>query len=262
MCSYPRREDCRLCGNEPPRLGPRFAPIDVVRGFVLYWEAAIRVVTDKAYMGKIALAVTLGIIVFAILAYLGVQVIHPLITGLLGFEWLPGWVSRGIALLLTLVTGFFFFPVIVTLFLFPVLDPLSRLAEAEILGFDPPAHPRGPIADFWDSLDTGARILSYQLLAWLICLPLALTGVGIPIAIAVSAFFAGFSWLDYPASRRGLRFGAKWALARRHWALLTGYGLGFLLGLLVPFFKACVAGPAGAVGAADLWFTSEKEPAD
>ena len=104
----------------------------------------------------------------------------------------------------------------------------------------------------------GARIFVLQVLVWLVAIPIAMTGIGVPVAVLGSAFFAGFSWLDYPASRRGLGFGQKWQVARRHWALLTGFGFGFLLGLLIPFFNLLLVGPAGAVGAADLWLAAEK----
>lgn len=259
VCSFAKRSQCRLCEGGEPRLGPRLAPFDLVRGFLLYVKASAKLLTDKAYLGKIAYAVALSAIVLVALIVGSAFLLYPPIASLVGGV-LPELASRGLALLLTLVTGFFLFPVLIMLFLFPVLDPLSRLAEAEALGFEPPPHPRGPIADFWDSLDTGARILVFQFVAWIVCLPLTIfvSPIGLPLAMLASAFFAGFSWIDYPASRRGLRFREKWALAKRHWALLTGFGLAFLLGLLIPFFNLCIVGPAGAVGAADLWFASEK----
>ena len=258
VCSYPSRpQDCLLCADRLPRTGPGFPLFDIVRGFRMYWDAASRVLTDGAYLGKIVWAVALSVIFMVGLFMASWFWLWPWATSL--SDWLPAWLTGPSVMLIVIVTVFFLSPVLMTVFLFPVLDPLSRLAETERLRLEPPGHPRGPIADFWHSLDTGARLLLFQIGAWIVCLPLSLLLFGLPIALAVSAFFAGFAWLDYPASRRGSPFRDKWRLARRHWALMIGYGLGFQLGLLIPFFNLAFGAPAAAVGSADLFFAMSKD---
>jgi uncharacterized protein involved in cysteine biosynthesis len=252
----PPRGTCLLCGDGQPGPSSQLWPLALLRGFVLYWKGALRVLNDKAYMGRIAGAVTLGVVLFLLLGLAAYFLIAPWVSTLV--SWLPGTLASGLTILLGAVTLFFFAPVLAALFLFPVLDPLARLAETEALGFAPPTHPRGSIAAFWDSMDTGARILLLQVGAYGLCLPLFPFGVGAPLALALSAFLAGFTWLDYPAGRRGLSFRTKWAIARRNWALLTGFGLAFEIGLWIPFFNMLIVGPSAAVGVADLWFACRK----
>ncbi len=257
-CGYARpAHGCRVCSNGIPRLGPRLAPLDIFRGFRLYFAGAWRLINDRTFSGRLGIALVVGAIVLITLGIGVWRLLGPAIDTLLG--WAPSWASSASALVLVVITTFFCLPVFLSLILFPVLDPLARLAEEDSLGFAPTPHARGAVADFWDSLDTGARILILQGIAWLACLPLVLLGIGAAIAIPLSAFFAGFAWFDYPASRRGLAFKTKWRVARRHWAILTGYGLGFLVGLLIPFFNVFLAAPAGAIGIADLWFRLDKD---
>lgn len=247
---------CRYCEGETPRTGPAFAPFDLVRGFRMFWQGAFSVVNEKEYLGRILAVILLAILLFIGLFWLMASIFLPAFRETV--TWLPTLLTDAIPIILTVLAAFFLFPVVITVFLFPVLDPLARIAERQRLGYEAAEHPRGPIADFWDSLDTAARILLMQLIAFVICIPLGATFIGAPIAVAIAAFFSGFSWLDYPASRHQLTFPDKLRLARRHWALMTGFGAGFLLSLLIPFFNVCLSAPAGAVGSADLWLRLDK----
>lgn len=261
-CTHMRPVDaCRYCDGKPPRVGPSFAPFDFARGFRYYWRGAFAVINEKEYLGRILAAIVLALVVFAGLLWVMIAWVHPMIAA--WFErvtaWhLPSFFTTLIPAAVTILAAFFLMPTAVTAFLFPVLDPLARIAERARLGFRAEEHPRGVIADFWDSMDTAARIFGMQLVAAVVLIPVAGTIVGAPIAIVVAAFFAGFGWIDYPASRHQLDFSEKFLLARRHWALLVGYGTAFLIGLLIPFFNPCLVAPAGAVGSAELWLRLDK----
>ncbi len=185
-----------------------------------------------------------------------VKVLHPLAAQALSF--LPAPIALGLglslALALTILAAWFLFPVTMILFLQPVLDPLSRRAEARVLGWEPPAGGRGFVRDLADSLHTAARILLLQVLG--LGLTLALTPVGLgPLAgLALSSWLAGFGWFDYPLARRGLSYGAKASWVRRNWAAAAGLGLAFQLSLLIPFFNLFLSAPAAAVAAGTLYF--------
>ncbi|MFQ5504627.1 MAG: EI24 domain-containing protein [Planctomycetota bacterium] len=280
ICDYPPPEDrCLLCSGERRAPRPRrFFLWDMLRGFIIYFQGALRVLNHKPYLGKLLWPIVLNVVVSVALiatsylwVYRGIDAAVQGIADWAGstYQSMPAWIqtictwirplfiwfwSAVVAFLLTYCFAVFLFPVVMSLFLFPVLDPLSRLAEAEALGWQPPASVRGFWGDFWDSLDTGARILIRQILLLLIFLPLSMFVFGLPVALLVGGFLAGFAWIDYPFSRRGYRYEQKWSLAKRNWPLLTGFGVAFMLGLLIPIFGFMLAGPAAAVGSAFLYF--------
>ena len=257
VCLYPHPSKVGdgICADARGLRQRRFAPLEFIHGFGLFMKSALAVIHDREYVGKIKWPVALSFVVLAALAALLFWLVWPAAETVVG-DWLADWASAGVTLLAVLLVAFFAFPVVISVSLAPVLDPIAKIAERERLGFEPPASQRGNVAEVWDGIDTGARILLYQGLAWLLTFPLLLLPFGPPISILVAAFFAGFAWLDYPASRRGLRWPQKWRRAKKNWALLCGYGCGFFVGLMVPFFNPFFVAPAAAAGSMDLWLAS------
>lgn len=257
-CTHVRPVDaCRYCGGARKFTGPRLAPIDLVSGFRFYWRGVFSVIHEKDFLGRILGAILLASALLIGLIWAAIAWLHPLIEAALAA--LPSFFSGVVPALVTTLACCFLFPFLLTVVLFPVLDPIARIGERHRLGYrKAEEHPRGPIADFWDSMDTSARILGLQIIALLVSIPLCASAVAAPLAFLVAAFFAGFTWLDYPASRHQMRFADKMRLARRHWALLTGYGTAFLVGCAIPFFNPCLATPAAAAGSAELWLRMDK----
>jgi len=284
FCDYPRPAGgCRLCDDGDPEQGPGFVLGDLAKGFLIYFQASFRLLNHKTYLGRIFWPVAWNLVVMVTVGAISLFVVHRGMTGLV--EWMsgvggstyqamPGWIqavldfvsplfvwfwSGATAFLLTFCVVIYGFPMVMALFLFPVLDPVAYLAETEALGFTPPKSARGYWGDFWDSLDTGARILSIQLLVLLVSLPASMLVIAVPIVLGAAAFLAGFTWVDYPFSRRGYGYRQKWRLAKRHWALLTGFGFAFELGLVIPLFNVFLAAPTAAAGAAFLYFEFAKD---
>ncbi|MEZ5990173.1 MAG: EI24 domain-containing protein [Planctomycetota bacterium] len=259
-CKFPVADAaCAGCG--PAVAAPRrgFFAWDLMRGALAYGRGALDVLNHPTYLGKIKLAVLLNLLLWTLALLATWFWLGPWVEGLLDFlpHWLV-WVASGPALiLLTLLLTFLLFPVVLSLFLGPVLDPLARLAERDALGFEPPGSTRGFWEETWDAVDTGARVFVLELLVLVVCLPLGFLAVGIPVGLALGSFLAGMAWLDYPMTRRGLTFGQKLASCRRNWALTTGLGAGFLLACLIPFFGMLLAGPAAAVAAGALYVDFE-----
>ncbi len=206
-------------------------------------------------MGKLWVPLLLNCLAFLGMAY-GIWVgINPLIEKFLVILPEPILFSTGIvfSVLLTLVAAWFLFPVLLSVFLLPFLDPISRVAEQEILGFPPPSSPRSLLGEIWDSLETTARILFWQIMGLLLTLALAFTGVGLVLGILVGAFLAGFSFMDYPMARRGMSGKEKTRFALSHWAYVLGLGLGFEVGLLIPFFNLFLSTPAASVASSRIY---------
>ncbi len=259
-CKYPRPlVPCRLCEGQPRRLGPGFFVMDFLKALRIFVQSGGELLTGAAYLGKIKLSLLLNLLLWVVFFLVSLLVLYPWIQDLMSF--LPAWMSwlaaGGGALLLTIFAGFFLFAIPMSLFLGPVLDPIARIAEEEALGWKLPDSGRGFMAETWDAVDTGARILALEILALLICFPLSLFLIGIPIAWFLASFLSGLAWLDYPMTRRGLGFRQKFQQARRHWALTCGLGTGFLISCLIPFFGLLMAGPCSAVAASLVYFEFE-----
>ncbi len=256
-CRYPPPETpCAFCDELPPAARASFFPLGILEGLGLYFSAAFDLLNAREYLGRILFAVLLNGLAFLLLFLGALYGIHPLMEGVTA--WLPAPLLRflgiALALALTLLSAWFLSPVLMTLFLFPVLDPISRIAESRILGWNPPGSGRGFLGDFWDSLETAARILVLQIAGWILCILLTPLGIGLPLGILASAWFAGFSWLDYPLARRGFSYGEKRRWALRNLGLTLGLGLGFQIGMLIPFFNLLLSGPAAAAAAGKAWF--------
>ena len=262
-CKYPPPLiSCQLCDGQPRRLGPRFFLVDFTKALAIFTRSGGELLTGSAYLGKIKLAILLNLLLWCVFFLISLLMLLPWMQSLMAAlpDWIS-WLAAGSgALLLTLFAGFFLFAIPMSLFLGPVLDPISRIAEEEALGWKLPDSGRSFVEETWDAVDTGARIFLMEILALLISFPLSFVVIGFPIAWFLASFLSGLAWLDYPMTRRGLGFGQKFRQARRHWALTCGLGTGFLLACLIPFFGLLMSGPCSAVAASLIYFEFEPLP--
>ncbi len=269
ICSLPKPSmlRCRVCDEASASPRALRGPLAVAQGFLLFFRALFELLQDRrhrrilAYASLASFVLSLGAI--ALFGY-----------GAYGYvsEWtteLPDWLSLGLswgavalALLLTIGLGLYLFPTLASICLFPTLEPLSRSGEERILGWAPPPSTRGFWGDSWDAVLTLFFTLLWQTLALLLIIPIALTGIAsLPVAMAISSFFAGFAWIDYPLARRGLGFRAKWRISVRNGFLLCGFGLGFQALLFVPVLGLFLAIPTAALGSASLYYHLSKSSA-
>jgi uncharacterized protein involved in cysteine biosynthesis len=259
------RQNCRLCAGgtrSPGRSG--WGVFDLLRGFGLFVQALFELLGAREYRSRLGLAVLANLVLWCTAAALAFYGVHGWIeaqsTALP--EWLTSWISwagAALSVLLTAGLALYVFPPLFVLLLFPILDPISRIAEGRILGWMPPDSVRGVWGDLVDGLATALRTLFWQLLALILTLPLALTGIGLPIAMLISGYFAGLAWLDYPLARRGHGFSTKWRRARQNGWLVSGFGVAFQLALLIPFVGFLFATPAAAVGSARLFYNLRED---
>jgi CysZ protein len=126
------------------------------------------------------------------------------------------------------------------------VDRLSERVEREVRGTAPAAP---FIASTGRAIVHGLLKLVLYGLAVAIGLTLtALTGIGSLVGLGFAGLFLAYDGFDYPLSRRGAGFGAKWGYLVRHPGLTIGYGAGTTLLYLIPF-AIFVAPPFAAVGA-------------
>jgi len=82
-------------------------------------------------------------------------------------------------------------------------------------------------------------------------------GVGSVVGLALGAIFLAYDGFDFPLSRRGATFGAKWRYLALHPAQTIGYGLGATAFYLIPL-ALIVAPPFTAVGATLVFLETEE----
>jgi uncharacterized protein involved in cysteine biosynthesis len=85
-------------------------------------------------------------------------------------------------------------------------------------------------------------------------------GIGSLVGLGLGALFLAYDGFDFPLSRRGATFGAKWRYLALHPAQTIGYGLGATVFYLIPL-ALIVAPPLTAAGAT-LVFLETQDRAD
>ena len=77
-------------------------------------------------------------------------------------------------------------------------------------------------------------------------------GIGSLVGLALGALFLAYDGFDFPLSRRGATFGAKWRYLALHPAQTIGYGLGATIFYLIPL--ALIVAPSFTAAGATLVF--------
>jgi uncharacterized protein involved in cysteine biosynthesis len=85
-------------------------------------------------------------------------------------------------------------------------------------------------------------------------------GVGSIVGLALGGLFLAYDGFDFPLSRRGATFGAKWRYLALHPAQTIGYGLGATVFYLIPL--ALVVAPSMTAVGATLVFLETKGRAE
>jgi uncharacterized protein involved in cysteine biosynthesis len=125
-------------------------------------------------------------------------------------------------------------------------DRLSARVETKI---------RGKAAEAPFLLSTGqaighglAKLVLYAVALVIGMVLTALTGIGSLVGLGLGAIFLAYDGFDFPLSRRGKGFLAKWGYLARHPAMSLGYGLGATVLYFIPL-AFVVAPPFSAAGA-------------
>jgi len=133
-------------------------------------------------------------------------------------------------------------------------DRLSEVVEKRVRG-SAPAVPF--LASTGRAIVHGLLKLVLYGIALVVGLALtAVTGIGSLAGVALAALFLAYDGFDYPLSRRGASFGAKWGYLARNPAQTIGYGAGATLLYLVPL-AMFVAPSFTAVGATLAYLEGE-----
>lgn len=134
-------------------------------------------------------------------------------------------------------------------------DVLSERVERRVMGHVPPAR---FLASSARALGHGLLKLVLYALALLVGLTASLStaGMGGVVGVALGGLFLAYDGFDYPLSRRGSGFGAKWRYLALHPMQTIGYGLGCTVLYLIPL-ALVVAPPLMAAGATLVYLETE-----
>jgi uncharacterized protein involved in cysteine biosynthesis len=133
-------------------------------------------------------------------------------------------------------------------------DLLSEKVEHRARGH---AHSTPLLASVGRSLVHGLLMLALYGIAFVTGLGLAaVSGIGSLAGVALGGLFLAYDGFDYPLSRRGLSFGAKWRYLALHPGLTLGYGLGASVLYIIPL-AFLLAPPLAAAGATLAFLDSE-----
>lgn len=154
--------------------------------------------------------------------------------------------------------------VILFLILQPLLgavfnDILAERVERKVAG----EAPKVPLlASVGASLAHGILKLVLYAIAFVVALGTgAVTaGIGSLVGLGLGALFLAYDGFDFPLSRRGATFGAKWRYLALHPAQTIGYGLGATVFYLIPL--ALVVAPPLTAAGATLVFLETQDRAD
>lgn len=213
------------------------------RGLLAPYRGIVFVVEQRLWrylLAPLLLNLALGVGAFWAMAAYWRQEVSPSLTAHPIWAWI-GFVGA------TVLSGIAVFVAVHPLLNAIFSDRLSEKVEIKVRG----SAPQTPF------LASSARALGHALLklalyavALLVGFVLSIPSIGIGalVGIALGGLFLAYDGFDYPLSRRGAGFGAKWAYLALHPGQTLGYGLGATILYLVPL-AFLVAPPFAAAGA-------------
>lgn len=164
-------------------------------------------------------------------------------------EYLPGFIEVIIWVLINVLFFFVFAYLsgyITLLLLSPLFAYLSERTEEIISGKKYPFVFSRFLRDMLRGMLIALRNLALET-AWIILLFIlgfipVIGWLGAILLFLISAYFYGFSFLDYTSERRGMNIGQSIDFVRRHKWLAVANGTFFCLLLLIPFLGILLSG--------------------
>lgn len=164
------------------------------------------------------------------------------VSGISWLSWLTdttGFVVRLLLKLLYLFLYFTFGGYLVLIFMSPVYSWLSEQIEARLSGRYYPFSIRQMLWEVMRGVLIAVRNLFFQLflsLIFFLCSFIPVVGLLSPLALfLISAYFYGFSFMDYAIERKRFNVRRSVAYMRRNSGTVTGIGTVFALSLMIPW---------------------------
>jgi CysZ protein len=223
-------------------------------GFLAPFRGAVFVARQRLW-GYLVIPVVLNLVLGIASMIAAGRYFREELAQLLASAPVMGWIFLTVA---TVLGGVVLFIALQPLLSAVFSDRLSAAVEKRVRG-SAPAAPF--LASTGRALVHGLLKLVLYALALVVGLALtALTGAGSLVGVALGALFLAYDGFDYPLSRRGHGFGAKWAYLAVHPALTLGYGLGATVLYLVPL--AIFVAPSFTAAGATLAFLEVETKAE
>lgn len=167
-----------------------------------------------------------------------------------GQSWLA-WVADAAGVLVRMllkILWFFFFATfggyIILILMSPVFSWISERTEARLTGREYPFSLRQLFREVFRGIGIAFRNLFFQCLIslfLLLCSLIPLVGLLAPFALFfVSAYFYGFSFMDYAIERKGFNVRQSVRYINKNMGLVIGVGAVFAVSLMIPWFSLFV----------------------
>lgn len=178
-----------------------------------------------------------------------------MLSGIFSFsEYLPGFIEAVIWLLLKILFFFvfaFYGGYVTLMLLSPLFSYISERTEEIVSGKKYPFDFSQFLRDILRGVFIAFRNLFLET-AWMILLFIlgfvpVIGWLGVIPLFIISAYFYGFSFIDYTSERRKLSIGQSVSFVRQHKGLAIGSGTMFCLFLLIPFLGVLLSGFAAIV---------------
>ena len=165
-----------------------------------------------------------------------------------GAEFLSGFLS----VLIWLVFRILFFLIyafvggyVILIIMAPVLAYISERTESIILGTDYPFSWSQFLKDIWRGIILAIRNFFIEILATVVLFILSfvplLGFITAPLLFIITAYFYGFSFMDYTAERRRMRIKESVDFVKQNRGIAIANGGFFALFLLIPFIGVTIA---------------------
>jgi uncharacterized protein involved in cysteine biosynthesis len=227
------------------------APMGFVRGFLAPFRGAVYVTRARLWH-MVIVPLLLNVALAGGAALVTERYLQPELP-----ERVMGSTALG-TLLLVILTA------LATIILFLVLQPLLGAIFNDFLcervekrvGGEPPKVRL--LTSVGQALSHGILKLVLYGLGFVISLALwtVTAGLSTAVGLALAGLFLAYDGFDFPLSRRGATFGAKWRYLALHPAQTIGYGLGATVFYLIPL-ALIVAPSMTAVGATLVFLETE-----
>ena len=163
--------------------------------------------------------------------------------------------TRTIALIFSLLLGYFLYLPMARIFLAPLSEALSRRTHLIKTG---KPYPKASLG--WGrAILEGLKLVAFQaaiIFAALIA-AIAFPPLGAPAGIMAAVFTCGLDFMDVPLSVRGLPLKSKLGIIFSNKVLAFGFGFAVYLSLLIPIVNL-ISLPAGIIGSTLLMDTIEE----
>ena len=255
---------CDRCPPDaPPPPDRRFFLADVLDGFLSVFRGTAELPRPE-FRKTLALAIAVN---FVLVIALFFALVFALQYGIAQVPWggIWGWVETAASFLawpLALIASWFLAPAVINLGMSPFFDAFANGAERLEGGDRMKSVEIGLRRSFLAALNGTIQILALQICLLIPALILSLIPIiglaFVVLAAMISAYLNALVWFEIPVLRRSYGWRYRRQVVSLNSPRALGFGLGFNLGLMIPFYNIFAIGPSATIAVSRQFFRCDK----